>query len=58
MQHEAEQSDFSATVQLEQLGQVTVGITRADGLKCARYFRAASALGQPSPLCFAVLQVS
>ena len=37
LQSEAKQSDFSATVQLELLGEVTVGITRADGLKCARY---------------------
>ncbi len=37
LQDEAKQSDFSATGQLEQLGEVTVGITRADGHKCARY---------------------
>ena len=37
LQSEAKQSDFSATVQLELLGEVTVGVTRADGLKCARY---------------------
>lgn len=36
LQSEAKQSDFSATVQLELVGEVTVGVTRADGLKCAR----------------------
>ncbi|KAL3159350.1 hypothetical protein ABBQ32_011301 [Trebouxia sp. C0010 RCD-2024] len=47
-QHEAEQSDFSATVQLEQLGQVTVGITRADGLKCARCWNYSTHVGEHS----------
>ena len=36
LQEEAKQSEFSATSQLEQLGEVTVGVTRADGHKCAR----------------------
>lgn len=37
VQDEAKQSDFSATVQLGELGEVTVGVKRADGHKCARY---------------------
>lgn len=36
VQEQAEQSDFSATAQLEHIGEVTVGVARAGGSKCAR----------------------
>ena len=37
LQKDAKDSAFSATVQLERFGEVTVGVTRADGQKCSRY---------------------
>lgn len=53
-QEEAKQSEFSATSQLEQLGEVTVGVTRADGHKCARCWNYSIQLGSDatySDLC-------
>jgi isoleucyl-tRNA synthetase len=34
---EAEVADYHATTDLEGIGEVTVGVTRAQGSKCSRY---------------------
>lgn len=47
-QDQAKQADFSATAQLEHIGEVTVGVTRADGSKCARCWNYSTHVGADS----------